>query len=165
MGESKKLLNAANTKDIKTIDLSKITPPKGIAYEGTLYRYEKQDRIETTWNQHTGNIGSNHRYTEKGEGGVYGATSEKTAFEEVKFYGVEEGRVPVRRDVKLTNVLDLTDARVRLHLGIEMDDIIGDSYSKTHPIGKWARENGFDGILAPSARNNSGSNIVILNND
>ena len=40
----------------------------------------------------------------------------------------------------------------------------GDSYDKTHQIGKWAKESGYDGILAPSARDDIGTNLVILKN-
>ncbi len=69
-------------------------------------------------------------------------------------------RVLVTKDYELDNVLDLTDANVRKQLGISLDDISGDSYDITHKIGDSAVANGFDGILAPSARNPGGANII-----
>ena len=50
---------------------------------------------------------------------------------------------------------------------ISVDDITSTKpdvmYAKTQKIGEWAKENGYDGILAPSARDNGGSNIIMLN--
>jgi len=68
-------------------------------------------------------------------------------------------RVEFTREVQLNNVLDLTNPSVRTQLGIDYHDIAGNSYEKTKQIGTWARANGYDGILAPSARSN-GSNLV-----
>ncbi len=42
------------------------------------------------------------------------------------------------------------------------DLTLNEDYSKTHKIGEWAKRNGYDGILAPSARDKKGSNIVVL---
>jgi RHS-family protein len=33
----------------------------------------------------------------------------------------------------------------------------------THKLGDWAIENGYDGILAPSARNATGTNLIGFN--
>ncbi|WP_353939690.1 RES family NAD+ phosphorylase [Pantoea ananatis] len=33
-------------------------------------------------------------------------------------------------------------------------------YEVTHQIGKWAKSQGYDGILAPSARNSTGTNLI-----
>jgi len=152
------------TKDLS--DLSKVTPPKGKTFEGTVHRYEKPNRVNTTWDQHSNNINANHRYTEQGEGGVYAGTTQNTALEEVTAYGEGIGRVPVKKDVKLNNVLDLTDPKVRKQMGVSLEDITRTEgplkYQNTQKIGKWAKENGYDGILAPSARHNGGANIVIL---
>lgn len=139
--------------------------PQGITYEGTIYRYEKPEYVATTWEHHTGNVNANHRYTASGQGGTYGGTSEETALKEIQYYGADAGRVSVQKDVKLNNTLDLTNPNVREQLGVSYKDIISDDYTKTQQIGAWAKENGFDSILAPSARNINGSNIVILKND
>lgn len=118
------------------------------------------DRTSTTWTPHKWNQGSNHRYTKPGNGGVYGGTSSKTAAAEINHYGAMDGRVHVSQDFELNNVLDLTDSNVRKQLGVSLDDLTGDSYDITHKIGDSAIENGFDGILAPSARNPGGANII-----
>jgi len=149
----------------KKFNLSEVDPPKGKSYEGVVHRYEYPERIDTTWDQHKGNIASDHRYTGSGEGGVYAGTTRQTALKEIDYYGDLEGRVPVSREVKLNNVLDLTDPKIRKQLRVNLEDIAGDSYSKTSQIGRWAKEKGYDGILAPSARDKGGSNIVQLNND
>ncbi|WP_024461590.1 hemagglutinin repeat-containing protein [Marinimicrobium sp. LS-A18] len=145
--------------------LEKIEPPAGKSFSGEVYRFDYPERIETTWDAHPGNVNANHRYTEPGQPGVYGGTSERTAYQEVKHYGAEEGKVPTTSEISLNNVLDLTDSGVRESLGVKLEDLISDSYSVTHTLGKWAKEQGYDGILAPSARDKAGSNIVILNSD
>jgi RES domain-containing protein len=136
--------------------------PDGIPYEGTVYRYEYPERVETTWEVHKGNIMADHRYSEPGKGAVYAGTKRDTALSEVKYYGVEEGRVLSNQDKLLNNVLDLTDPRVREQMGITENDLVGNSYKTTQSIGSAARENGYDGILAPSARDKQGSNLIIF---
>lgn len=70
---------------------------------------------------------------------------------------VDEGVDPfeVRRRIGRVRVclkvLDLTDAQVRAHLGIDEDDLIGDDYLRTQEIATAAELAGFDGVLAPSA--------------
>ena len=55
-------------------------------------------------------------------------------------------------------MLDLTDASVRKQLGVRKADLVKSrDYSKTQAIGDWEKANGYDGILAPSARNGTGS--------
>ena len=45
-----------------------------------------------------------------------------------------------------------------------MENIVsGDDYTITNQIGAWSKNNGYDGIRAPSARDIGGSNIVVLN--
>ncbi len=60
----------------------------------------------------------------------------------------------------MNNVLDLTDSNVRNQLGVDLKDLTGESYKTTQQLGDWAIENGYDGILAPSARNATGSNLI-----
>ncbi len=147
---------------IKGFDLSRVRPPEGRTFEGTVYRYENPDRLDTTFTAHPGNVAANHRYSGPGEGAVYGGTSSRTALREVEHYGAADGRVVAQQDIRLNNVLDLTDPSVRSRVGVSLDDISGDSYQYTQQIGTWARQQGYDGILAPSARNVGGSNIVVL---
>ncbi|WP_423393810.1 RES domain-containing protein [Burkholderia sp. LMG 21824] len=40
------------------------------------------------------------------------------------------------------------------------EDIPRNSYEYTHKLGDWAGQNGYDGILAPSARNPDGANLI-----
>mgnify|MGYP003609570267 CR=1 FL=1 len=135
--------------------------PKGKKINRTVYRYTKPEYKSTTWDVHSGNIGSTHRYTKKGIGGVYGANSSKTAMAEISHWGVEPNGVElVNKKVSLNNVLDLTDSKVRSQLGVNLSDISGNNYDATHKIGDWAIKNGYDGILAPSARNLTGTNLI-----
>nr|WP_314418171.1 RES family NAD+ phosphorylase [Pseudescherichia vulneris] len=117
--------------------------------------------MNTTWTVHKWNVGANHRYTEKGLGGVYGANSQKTALAEVNAWKVDlSTRVLISKKVQLNNVLDLTHPNVRDQLGVSLKDITGSEYDVTHQIGAWAKSQGYDGILAPSARNSTGSNLI-----
>jgi len=130
-----------------------------------VYRYEYPSKVSTTWDTHSGNINADHRYTKPGIGGVYGANSPKTAIAEVT-HGVKndpnllKGRIVVSKRFQLKNVLDLTDSKVRTQLGIELKDITNNNYKITHQLGDFAKTNGYDGILAPSARNSKGSNLI-----
>jgi RHS repeat-associated protein len=130
------------------------------SFEGPIYRYEVPGRESTTWTVHKWNISANHRYSMPGRGAVYGSTSPQTAFAEISHYNAQEGRVLVRKDVKLDRVLDLTNPNVRKQLGVSLEEITADSYARTHSLAEWARTQGYRGILAPSARNAGGSNLV-----
>jgi uncharacterized protein RhaS with RHS repeats len=135
--------------------------PKGRKVNRTVYRFEEPDRMSTTWTTHKWNIKASHRYTDEGLGGVYGANSRKTALSEVTHWDVDlSNRVLISKNVQLNNVLDLTRSGVRDKLGVSLSDITGNDYIITHQIGSWAKEQGYDGILAPSARNSTGSNLI-----
>ncbi|WMJ75637.1 RES domain-containing protein [Cytophagaceae bacterium ABcell3] len=134
--------------------------PKGKKINRTVYRFERPDRISTTWTTHPGNVSARHRYTKPGVGGVYGANSKKTALAEVNHWEAGEGKILTSKKVELNNVLDLTDAKVRNSLGINLKEITGNDYTSTQKIGDWAIKNGYDGILAPSARNATGTNLI-----
>ncbi|MFC6298739.1 RES domain-containing protein [Pseudomonas sp. CCM 7893] len=137
------------------------SPPKGRKVSRTVYRFEEPGRIGTTWQAHKWNVDSTHRYTTQGVGGVYGANSRKTALGEVTHWKVDlSKRVLVSKKVQLNNVLDLTRPDVRKQMGVSLKSITGSKYTETHQIGNWAKANGYDGILAPSARNPTGSNLI-----
>ncbi len=137
---------------------------KNLKFKGTVYRYEKPKYIETTWTQHPGNIGANHRYTKEGVGGVYAGTTPETALAEITHYGPLGNRELVSKTVELNKVMDLTDPLVRKKLGVSLDDIThGKDYTIPQSITDIAKKEGYDGILAPSARNKEGSNLIILN--
>lgn len=136
--------------------------PRGITYEGTLHRYENPSRTGTTWQAHEWNQAANHRYTGPGRGGVYGGTSRETALAEINHYNAAAGRIPVSRNVSVDKVLDLTNPSVRRQLGVSLDDLTSNDYTTTQRIGDWARQQGYNGILAPSARNSGGTNLVVF---
>ncbi|WP_080062355.1 RHS repeat-associated core domain-containing protein [Serratia sp. FGI94] len=137
------------------------TPPKGRKVNRTIYRFEEPDRINTTWTTHKWNIMASHRYTDEGLGGVYGANSRKTALSEVTHWNVDlSRRILISKKVQLNNVLDLTRSNVRDKLGVSLGDLTSNDYTITHQIGHWAKTQGYDGILAPSARNPTGSNLI-----
>lgn len=137
--------------------------PKGVKVKGTAYRYEDKAKLLITWQPHPLNVASNHRYSKPGVGAVYAATSPETALKEVMHYGVDMNmRVLVTRTYKLRNALDLTNPKTREMLGVTLEEITGDSYDLTHKLGDFARQNGYDGMVVPSARNAGGVNIVVF---
>lgn len=98
------------------------------------------------------------RYHRRGEPGVwYESSQEQPAWAELFRHFINEGVDPfeVRRRVGRVfvtlEVLDLTDAAVRIHLGIDESDLIGDGYSITQDIAAAARDSGFHAVLAPAA--------------
>lgn len=138
--------------------------PKGKDYVGTVYRYEVNDpaRLESTWTPHKWNVGAKHRYTGEGRGGVYAGLTDETARAEIGHYGALDGRISTTRDVNMSNVLDLTDQDTLSALGLKTSDITTTThnYTLTNKIGDWAKEKGYSGIIAPSARDPSGKNII-----
>lgn len=96
------------------LGLQPCTKPAGKRMSMRVYRHEQPDRLDTTWSTHKWNVGSNHRYTKPGLGGVYGADSPATALAEVNHYKVDlSNRELISKDVTLNSVLDLTDPQVR----------------------------------------------------
>ena len=89
---------------------------------------------------------------------------------EVEHYDITSGYKTAQRkykykDVEINNMLDLTNPDVRNQLGISLDELTvtgQGSYKLTNEIGTLANESGFDGIIAPSARNPSGANVIVF---
>ena len=131
---------------------------------------EKPGQTETTWVAGPWNVNASHRYSEPGLGAVYGGTTKKTAVAEVKHYDDKfgydtEDRKYKYKDVELDDVLDLTDPKVRDAMGVSLDDLTATGpgqYNVTHEIGRLAEDAGFKAILAPSARNTSGANVIVF---
>lgn len=77
-------------------------------------------------------------------------------------------------NVQATNLLDLTDDAVRQQLGTQFDDLVrtytevtdkltkAKNYEMTNEIASWARNNGYNGIIAPGARGAKDYENVIL---
>jgi len=123
---------------------------------------ELPHRMGTTWNAHPGNISANHRYSGSGYSGVYGSTSFVAALAEVMHYQSLSGREITSKQVLLENMLDLTNRSNLTKLGLNYDDLVSDQYDVTQFIGIWAREQGYSGIIAPSARIENESNVVVF---
>ncbi len=69
-------------------------------------------------------------------------------------------------NVRLGNLLDLSNPVVRSKLGVSLDDLVrtsgDDIYDVTHQLGRFAREQGYGGIIAPSARADGGLNLILF---
>ena len=137
--------------------------PIGATYEGTIYRSvdSRYDPLEMS--QYT--INSNHRYTESGVPGSYFSSGEKIVKAELGNYDVFDfsNRTMYSYDVRLTNMLDVSNPSVRSQLGISLESIVGEGYDVTHAIGRYAYSSGYNGIIAPSARADGGINIILFN--
>lgn len=136
--------------------------PIGATFEGTIYRSVNSAYDPLEMSQYT--INSNHRYTESGIPGLYFSTGEKIVRAELGNYDVFDfsNRTMYSYDLKLTNMLDVSNPSVRSQLGISLDSIVGESYDVTHAIGRYAYNNGYNGIIAPSARADGGVNIILF---
>lgn len=115
-------------------------------------------------NQYT--INADYRYTGKGMPGLYFGSGEKIVRAEVGYYGTTDflNRTTYSYDVKLDNMLDVSNPYVREQLGISLESIVGDSYgyAHTHSVGRFAYRNGYNGIIAPSARADGGVNLILF---
>lgn len=140
----------------------------GDSYEefaGSIFRYTLPEYAEGTWKIYPGNVSSNHRYSEPGIGAVYAGTTADTAAAEVASYAALEGKMLVSRGVVIRNVLDLTDPVALKALGITKEQLTngahgGNSYEITQRISAWARSQGYEAILAPSAQKPDGVNLI-----
>jgi hypothetical protein len=77
-------------------------------------------------------------------------------------------------NIKVDNLLDLTDDVVRQQLGTQFDDLVKNvvtlnpddakliNYEFTNEIASWARKNGYNGIIAPGARGAKDYESIIL---
>ena len=137
--------------------------PTGATYEGSIYRSVDSRYNPLEMSQYT--INSNHRYTESGVPGLYFSSGEKIVKAELGNYDVFDfsNRTMYQYDVRLTNMLDVSNPSVRSQLNISLESIIGESYDVTHAIGRYAYSNGYNEIIAPSARADGGINIILFN--
>jgi RES domain-containing protein len=84
-------------------------------------------------------------------------------FGELEHYGIDLKKVAwVSKSIKIDNVLDLTNPVVRKQLGVSLESLTSDSYFVTHALGDFARAQGYNGILFPSARAPGTVNFVEL---
>ena len=146
-----------------------------ITYEGRIYRFTDPKYANTTWEIHPGNVASDMRYSGLGLGSVYSGTGVQTSAAEVRSYALNSNtpftpKALVAGDVRIDNVLDLTDPAALRALGVTREQITlsshgaNGSYNQAQRIAEWAREQGYNGILAPSAQTRSGTNLITFDN-
>ncbi|WP_343239069.1 hemagglutinin repeat-containing protein, partial [Stenotrophomonas sp.] len=141
-----------------------------VGYDGRVYRFSDPKWINSTFDVHPGNVAADHRYSAPGVGSVYSGTTFDTAVAEVNSYrdwGVATApRVLVAGNVKIEGVLDLTNPAALRALGVTREQVVmsshgaNGSYDQTQRIASWAREQGYNAILAPSAQNKTGVNLI-----
>lgn len=139
-------------------------------FNGRVYRFSDPNYANTTWDIHPGNIAADHRYSEPEVGSIYSGTSVQTAAAEVGSYRNPNlplsPKVLVAGDVKIGGVLDLTDPAALQALGVTRSEIVNSShglqgtYTQTQRIAEWARSQGYNAILAPSAQASTGTNLI-----
>ncbi|WP_080934343.1 hemagglutinin repeat-containing protein, partial [Xanthomonas albilineans] len=148
---------------------STYTGSGAVDYQGLIYRFTDPEYAEGTWRIYSKNISSDHRYSPEGIGAVYAGTKSSTAAAEVNSYTSLSGKVLVSNDVNVGGVLDLTNPAVRKALWVDMQDLTeashgGNSYVSPQRISAWARGQGYDAILAPSAQEKGGNNLILFKN-
>lgn len=117
------------------------------------------------------------RWNSPGMTTVYGSTTDTTALEECKahdrYYGVEtkSPRLLVAIEVKVTGMLDLTQAGIRRALGVTLKELAAEDWRKlmqsgqessTQALGRAAAAGGASGMLIRSAAVPLGINVAIF---
>jgi filamentous hemagglutinin len=140
-----------------------------VTYEGPLYRAvgEGYDPLDiNSWN-----IAANHRYTASGQGGLYFASGERVVEAEFVNNGSSLNGKVVHDfpNSSVSDLLDLTNPAARQGLGLSLSDLTRTGgttswrYEFTQPVGAWAEQNGYRGIIAPSAQADGGVNVILFN--
>ncbi len=134
---------------------------EGVSFEGSLYRNAGPGRDPLFIS--SANVNAPHRYSASGEGALYFSTSKRLASFE---YQSLKPHVTSRFDVSVDGLLDISNPAVRNELGVSLADITRisgpDMYTVTQQLGSYARREGYNGILAPSARADGGLNVIIF---
>ena len=140
-----------------------VAPKRGVAFDGTIYRSPYPGTGPKVIDKY--NIAANHRYSASGEGALYFSTNQRTVVKELGG-SLAEGRTIHAFDGRIDNLLDLSNPAVRSNLGVSLDDLVrtsgDDIYSVTQQLGRYARDQGFGGIIAPSARADGGLNLILF---
>jgi RES domain-containing protein len=104
--------------------------------------------------------------TGPGQGGLYFGTGERIVEAEVG--GSLVGKQLHSFDSRVSDLLDLSSVATRNKLGVTLDDITRTGgtqawrYELTQPVGAWAQQNGYRGIIAPSAQASGGLNVILF---
>lgn len=102
-------------------------------------------------------------------------TATKEAFQQFAKFGFQltkiKPRVIAGIKFKLKRVLDITDSRIRRKLGFTLEELLGEDWraiqrsgdeSWTQAIGRGSLLAGFEALLAPSAQDRKGKNVIIF---
>lgn len=117
-----------------------------------------------------GSLRGGGRYNAGGEfGALYTSFEEKTAAAEVlRRAGADPSQYPegyywdYELEVQLEAVLDVTDATVLSSVSLTPEALTGADWAVTQEVARMAREDGFQGILVPSATQPGSKNLVIF---
>lgn len=119
------------------------------------------------------------RWNPPGIRAIYGSldpvTAVKESYQEFIKYGFKDQKIRPRVmtgvRLKVKCLRDLTDPKIRRKLGFRLDELTQEDWqaiqndgeeSWTQAIGRGAYCAGFEGLLAPSARDRRGKNVVIF---
>jgi RES domain-containing protein len=125
------------------------------------------DPLSTSGSQRNGG-----RYNDPGVGVLYTSFDRATAVAEIvrglrvrgidpKNFGPEDWWVYQIR-VSVSSVVDLRDGATMSDLAITPEVLLADNTTETRRIGKYARDNGFQAVRAPSAAANDKDNLVLF---
>ena len=154
--------------------------PRAVEFRSCVFRsagvrYANEDDL-------TSGIGASDRggrWNPRGVRAVYYCLSPETAvkesYQEFLAYGFLKEQIRPRvlagLAVNVKRLLDLTDTGNRRRLGFRLDELVGEDWraiqsggeeSWTQAIGRGAMLAGFEGLLAPSARDRGGTVVVIF---
>ena len=149
--------------------------PKGVYYEGDLVRSLSKKSMEG-WGavpekMSESYFGSWGRYDLEGEDNVlyFSRNTIENQVELVPHYGQwTDYNTFVFENIKVENLLDLTDDTVIQKLGTDFDKLTKvlnskeEMYEFTNVIAYWARQKGYNGIIAPGARGAKDYKNIIL---
>ncbi len=102
---------------------------------------------------------------------IYTSCERETALAEAEYYIAQQPNRPKAKRtlytirVSLSTVADLRAAELLQKLGITLDILRSTDYSACQTIGRAVRWLGHYGLLVPSARRDSGTNLVIFQQD
>ena len=145
-------------KSSKHMDV--VLPLDSINFKGEVFRYNKFNHMDTAWDIHKGNIKASHRFSGPGKGALYSSLDAWTAFKETRS---DLGRWLTVRRAKVKGIIDLTDPKIRQKFNVTLEDIASmDFYDITQPLGDLIKSKGYKGILAPSAQNPGGVNLILF---
>ena len=146
---------ASSGTELKTYLNSITNKPAGVSYQGKMYRNIPSEYFDAKLIVKNQTSDMNNRFTT----GLYLSEEKAGSVFEVTHYGRTTNRQLYEfTDVRIDNLLDLTDARTIEVLGTtfeQMKRTIGTQYEFTHAIAVWAKNNGYSGIKFLGTRGGS----------